>query len=370
MRRVVLQGWERRLTARSGAFVVELRGEAVETLPTDAVEAIHLVGGAEITPAALGLALRAGIDLLHLTAHGRVIGRTARFGSQGAARRLAQLRTILDPPRRLSIAAAVVTGKIQNQYAHLARHQARRRSEALSVALGRLRAAAARAPDAPDLDTLRGIEGAAARAYFAALGEALQSPHFTFTGRNRRPPRDPVNATLSFAYALLVTEVVQATTRAGLDPGCGFLHDAGRDAPALALDLCEEWRPVVDALVLGLFNRRELTPVDFIQPHLSAADTTRPPTDADDPDPSNPPPDDDDIPPHAPDDDPRPPVHLAPVGRQVLLRAWARRLADPTASPAADGARYPLRDVLQHQSNLLARVVEGRAPAYTPFPWR
>ena len=122
---------------------------------------------------------------------------------------------------------------------------------------------------------MRGAEGAGSAGYFSGFGAAIVNPDFAFTGRNRRPPRDPVNACLSFGYALLTAMVTNIAERVGLDPMVGALHDLDYGRPSLALDLIEEWRPVlVDSVVLRLVNRRQITPWAAASVRPAAAEGT------------------------------------------------------------------------------------------------
>lgn len=219
--------------------------------------------------------------------------------------------------------------------------QRRVRSPEVADALAAIHAAAGRATRAEGLDELRGTEGLGARMYFGALSHGVAQPGMSFTGRNRRPPTDPINAALSYAYTLLVGRVESAVRGAGLDVFVGFLHEATRGNPACALDLAEEWRPLVDAMVFGLVNRRELGPEDFRTPGVGLADA---------------------------DGDDAGAVHLAPVGREILFRAWFRRLDEPLTVTSA-GQRMPLRAALAWQAAHLARVCEGKEPAYVPVAW-
>ncbi len=350
---LVLQGGRRRLSVRGGAFLVEHRGEPVRTLRPEDVEEVHSFGDVEITPAARRRLLHQGIDVVFHTRDGRVQGRLSGRQSRAGERRLAQLRLVLDEPRRLAVARAVVAGKIRNQHALVRRVQRRARSEPCADALAALRVYAAMAGGAEDLHVLRGVEGIASRVYFGIFGQGLTNPLFAFQGRNRRPPRDPVNAVLSFLYTLLAQRAEAAARGAGLEPFVGFLHDAGRGRAACAFDLVEEWRPPVDRLVLTLFNRRQLAPEDFRDPGLDPASLAEPPED----DEQNP-----------PGPDPRPAVHLAPVGRSVVLTAWARWLGERTWSPTRE-ARFPREDLVRHQAQALARCCEDPALPYVPFAW-
>ena len=352
---LVLQGGGRRLSVRGGAFLVEYRGEPVRTLRPQDVEEVHSFGDVEITPAARRRLLHQGIDVVFHTRDGRVQGRLSGQQSRAGERRLAQLRLVLDPSQRLAVARAVVAGKIGNQHAMVRRVQRRARSEPCADALAALRAYATMAECAEGLDVLRGVEGIAARVYFGVLGQGITNPLFTFTGRNRRPPRDPVNAVLSFLYTLLAQRAEAAVRGAGLDPFVGFVHDAGRGHAACAFDLMEEWRPLVDRMALTLFNRRQLAPEDFRDPGLDPASLAEPLESLDRGDRPTP-------------ADPRPAVHLAPVGRSVVLTAWARWTQERVWSPVRE-ARFPREDLIRHQAQQLARCCEDPTRAYHPFAW-
>lgn len=342
MTTLVLQGDRRVLGVRADQLAVLLEGEVVAVRATEQVEEVHVYGPAQLSPAARELCLRRGIDVVFLAPGGGYLGRLSSRESAAGERRLAQLSTVLDPVRRLEVARRVVEGKLKNQATHLRRVQRRVRLPEVGDALGALHAAAARALHAPDLDALRGTEGLGARLYFEALGRGLSAEGVRFDGRTRRPPRDPVNAALSYAYTLLTSRVEGAVRQAGLDPYVGFLHEATRGNPACALDLVEEWRPLIDAMVFGLFNRRELGPEDFRTPGASLE--------------------------AGPSEEDAIAVHLAPVGREILFRAWFRRMDDPVPVASAD-QRLPLRQALAWQAAHLARVCEGREAVYVPVRW-
>jgi CRISPR-associated protein Cas1 len=115
------------------------------------------------------------------------------------------------------------------------------------------------------LDEVRGVEGIAAKDYFREWSAILNEP-WSFPGRNRRPPTDPVNALLSFAYGLLRVQVTASVHLVGLDPYIGYLHEVSRGQPAMVLDLMEEFRPLVaDSLVFSVLNKREIQPDDFTE---------------------------------------------------------------------------------------------------------
>jgi CRISP-associated protein Cas1 len=156
----------------------------------------------------------------------------------------------------LELVKAIVTAKIQNQYTVLYRKNVTDSPLKLHKKLVAQKAT---------LEEVRGVEGIAAKDYFADWSLMLKEP-WTFPGRNRRPPTDPVNALLSFAYGLLRVQVTAAVHVAGLDPYIGYLHEVSRGQPAMVLDLMEEFRPLVaDSLVLTVLNNRELQPSDFTE---------------------------------------------------------------------------------------------------------
>lgn len=392
---LVLQGGERRLSVRSGALVVEHRGEPVRVLRPEDVEEVHAFGDVELTPAARRSLLHHGIDVVFHTRDGRVQGRLTSQESRAGERRLAQYRSVTDPARRLAVARAIVAGKVANQHTVLARIQRQARHEQVADALAALRAMQAAASGAADLDALRGVEGYAARVYFGVLGHGIRNPLFRFEGRNRRPPRDPVNAVLSFLYTLLCQRTEAAARGAGLDPFVGFLHEAGRGGAAAAFDLAEEWRPVVDALVLGLFNRKQLSPEDFGDPEVNldrvseapegpvgatttrepapweaAADTAPESTQGEELGDTGDQPIDAVSEPEPPSAPERPrAVHLGPVGRSVVITAWARRMQE-RAWCEERGGRFPLEEIIRIQAQALARACVADPPSYQPHPWR
>lgn len=325
-----------RLVRRGGGLVVERRGASVSSVQTHHLREVHLYGAADVSAAARNALLREGIDVVYLTLDGRYRGRLVAAEGKNGALRLAQYGLVADRVRRLTLAKQLVEGKIANQQELLQRRQRRLRDERIADAMVALRDLRARSADAADLDVLRGFEGMAARWFFEAFGKALRHPELTFEGRNRRPPRDPVNACLSYGYTLLVVRVEQAVRAVGLDVYLGALHEAGRGAPALALDLAEEARPVVDDLVLTLLNRRQ----------LSADDFRRPPEEEVGPDMED-------------------AVYLGKVGRTILMRAWEQRLREREAHPIT-GERWPLLALFQEQARQVARVCQGEADVYRP----
>lgn len=362
---LVLQGGDRTLGTAGRLLEVRVRGDRVRTLAPESVDAVLLEGPVSVTPQARRLLLRAGCDVTYLDGRGRLLGRLVGSDTRGGRTRLAQAAAILDPERRVKLAACFVEGKLHNHYVALRRTQRAHPTEAGARALSTLRALRDRCTRTTDVAELMGVEGFGARTWFSTLGLALRNPEFTWAGRNRRPPRDPVNAVLSYVYTMLCAETDAAARRAGLDPSLGLLHETGRGKPACGLDLAEEWRPVVDLFVLGLFNRRQLSPGDFGNPTVRADAAGVPP----EPDPEDDPDDpelDGDLDAEPPD--PRPPVYLSASGRRIVLAAWAERLRTRLRDPLLD-ARFELREVLRLQARRLATAVRDGG-LYTPYRWQ
>lgn len=167
------------------------------------------------------------------------------------------------PERRLQIARRLVFAKLRNSRVILQRQQRRRSQEALKEAIDRLETLCKQALKAKAIPELMGYEGAGAACYFGVLGHCIQNPEFEFGGRSKRPPRDPVNAMLSFGYQILWNHLLSLLELQGLDPYEACLHQGTERHAALASDLLEGFRaPVVDSLVLYMINRRMMSAVD------------------------------------------------------------------------------------------------------------
>ncbi len=350
---LVLQGGDRALHASGANLEVKVRGERVRLVAPDRLHGVLFEGPVHISPAARRLLLRADLDVTFLDGRGRLLGRLVGSDTRGGTTRLAQAAAVLDAQRRVALARCFVSGKIHNHYIALRRTQRAHPTERGADALATLRALRDRVESTTDIAELMGVEGFGARTWFDAFGLALRNPDFTWSGRNRRPPRDPVNAVLSYVYTMLCAETDAAARRAGLDPAIGLLHETGRGKPACGLDLAEEWRPLVDVFVLSLFNRRQLSPDDFGDPDVDPDEAAVPPPPDEAPD---------------PEEDPRPAVYLSASGRRVVLAAWADRLRTRVRDPVTD-ARFELREVLRLQARRLATACREGA-AYSPYRWK
>jgi CRISPR-associated protein Cas1 len=248
------------------AFEVRRPEQPTVRAPARSIDSIVCFGNVTLSTAVMARCAEDGIDVSWLTSGGRF-----RFGLRAPTHgnvllRMEQWRTALDDDQCLDIARAIVAAKLLNARVVLldAAKDRPALSKVLRDAAEELIGYAEQTKSARDLDTVRGIEGIGAKRYFAEWSGLLSPEGFTFNGRIRRPPGDPVNALLSFGYALLRTRCVAAAEQIGLDPQVGFLHPIRPGRPSLALDLMEELRaPFVDRLVLTLINRRQVTMKSF-----------------------------------------------------------------------------------------------------------
>jgi CRISPR-associated protein Cas1 len=293
---------------------------------------VSIFGNVQVTTQAMRALCERRIPLFLFSSGGFFLGRLISHDSNNVELRVAQHRAAADPATCLSLARRFVAAKVRNCRTLLRRNLA----EPDPVRLSELEQAAKRAEGAPSIESLLGIEGAAARAYFGAFPGMLtgqaRSLGFDLDGRNRRPPRDPVNALLSFSYALLAKDWTRALLVAGLDPLLGYYHQPRFGRPALALDLMEEFRPIVaDSAVLSILNTGVVAPGDFVRTADAAA--------------------------------------LSPSARKRVLAAYERRMDQLVTHPVF-GYRISYRRVLEVQARLFGRFLSGEIDEYPEFRTR
>ncbi|WP_457637910.1 CRISPR-associated endonuclease Cas1 [Oceanithermus sp.] len=247
-----------KIRVRKGRFIVEKEGEVLATAPKNQVERIVLHGNVGVTTPALVFCMRRKIPIYFVSSGGRIYGKA--LGEYYTAADKLRAQVLLDENRKLALAKLILRGKLTSQMAYATLRNARARCGLETESqLATLRASLEQVAEANSLAELRGIEGTAAAAYFAGLACGWAS--YGFLARKRRPPRDPVNAALSYAYAVLQGVVEAAVLAAGLHPEFGLLHSTTRRNPALVFDLMEEFRvPVVDRVVGRLFGLGQLKP--------------------------------------------------------------------------------------------------------------
>ncbi len=255
---------------RSEHLVVRKDGEELTRVPIHAVRQVVVFGNVQVSTQALQTLVENEIPVAYLTGHGKFIGSFVPAPTKNVGLREAQYRKFADPAECLALAKAVVRAKLVNQRALLMRclrGDGDRGSDELA-AQG-LSDAIRNLDHATSIESVLGLEGTGAAWYFGEFARFLKAQPpgrgFDFTARNRRPPKDPVNALLSFAYAMLAKDCFSAVGTVGFDPYKGFFHANRHGKPSLALDLMEEFRPVIaDSVVLTLINNDMLTPDDFV----------------------------------------------------------------------------------------------------------
>ncbi|RMG96969.1 MAG: CRISPR-associated endonuclease Cas1 [Chloroflexi bacterium] len=251
-----------RLEKEYGRLLIVKDDEVLFRVPIRRVTQVVLIGHTGTTTPALQALLHHKIPLLLVNRNGKLRGRLLPATHGNLPLRQQQHRRNDDTNFCLRYARALIAAKIHNQRT-LALRLARRHSHLDTTALPHLKKAIITAQQADSINTLMGIEGMAARHYFHLYRQAFAS-RWQFTNRNRRPPKDPVNALLSLGYTFLGHAMMTALEAAGLDPYLGYFHAEKYNRPALALDLLELFRaPVVDSLTLVLLNKQVLRPTDF-----------------------------------------------------------------------------------------------------------
>lgn len=334
-------------------LVLRRKGEVLRRSKLQELDRLLLLGSQELTAAARQALLRRGIDILFLSREGAFLGRLSNHLSRNGPLRQAQYQACCQPQRSLLLAKALLTGKLLAQRRLMLRQQRELQQETVTRALAGLRLMQDKLAQAENIEQLMGYEGRAAALYFGVFPQFIRVDGFVMQGRSKRPPRDSVNAVLSFGYTILTRLLESAVLQAGLDPYLGCLHQPRHGMPALVLDLVEAFRPVlVDALVLRLINRGQLQPGDFYHPQeLELAEAIL--AEAGETQLTEPP-------------DPRPAVYLNETGRRIFFQAWYERLREAVwYEPQQRQLTYA--DIVQQQVYHFARVLQGQDLVYLPF---
>lgn len=249
--------------------VISVKGEEVFRIPIHNIEQIVTFGYMGASPGLMKLCADSGVALTFLSPHGRYIGRFQGPTHGNVMLRKTQYLKAEDPDYVLHLCQLFIGGKIQNYRNILLRFiRDNGNNNDIFQAAEELLRCKKRVFNAASIDSVRGIEGDAASTYFAVFAQLMlnQKDTFVFCGRNRRPPKDAVNAMLSFVYTLICNDMAAALETVGLDPYVGFMHTLRPGRVSLALDMMEELRAYLgDRLVLSLINRKQITIHDFLQ---------------------------------------------------------------------------------------------------------
>lgn len=323
-------------------IVLEVEGDTRARVPAHMLESVVCLGRVSVSPPLLGYCARQGISVCYLSANGKFLARLEGPVSGNVLLRREQYRRTDEAPRCAEIVRNLLIGKVHNQRTVLLRglrdygdELAAQAREALSHTEKHLKIIGKRLLSETSSEILRGLEGEAAQAYFGVFDHLVRAPEaaMRFHGRSRRPPLDAVNALLSFFYTLLTHDCRSALETVGLDPAVGFLHRDRPGRPSLALDMVEEFRPVLaDRLALSLINRKQLTARDFNKMENGA-------------------------------------VQLKDDARKTVLTAYQERKRELLHHAFVD-EKIALGLFPFIQAQLLARHLRGDLDAYPPFLWK
>jgi CRISPR-associated protein Cas1 len=306
-------------------------------VPLHHLGAIVCFGAASLSPALMGRCAADGRSLVWLSRSGRFHARLEGPTNRNVLLRQAQYRASEDPAMTLDLARRFIAGKLRNSRHALLRGaretDKQQDRDDLSDGSRQLASALRQLPDAKDLDQIRGREGQGARAYFKAFSRLIRPKlrqEFPFNGRTRRPPTDPLNAMVSFIYALLLADCRSALEGVGLDPQLGFLHAPRPGRQSLALDLMEEFRaPLGDRLAVSLVNRGQIKAKDFDARDGGA-------------------------------------VLMNEKGRKSVIAAYQKRKQETLIHPLLE-QQTPIGLIPHLQARLLARHLRGDLAEYVPF---
>ena len=324
------------LSKEGETILVRVQDERKLQMPLHNLAGIVCFGNILCSPFLMGACARKNVSLSFLTEHGRFLS-NVRGPTQGnVLLRREQYRRADHADTTQDIARAVVSAKILNTKAFLTRAARKQEDPEPQDALKRACAVFENTlrdlKECPSLDVLRGLEGHAARTYFAVFDHLIryQKDDFTFYGRSRRPPKDRVNALLSFLYTILSHDIRAALECVGLDPAVGYLHRERPGRPSLALDLMEEFRTyLVDRLVLGLINKKQIQGTGFTIDESGA-------------------------------------VFMDEDTRRTVLVAYQKRKQETVTHPFLE-EKTSVGLLFHLQALLLARFLRGDLDAYPPF---
>ena len=307
-------------------LVVRPREGKPISMPLMDVSQVSLFGNVQMSAQVLREIVDRGIPICHFSYGGWFHAITTGHVHKNIELRMAQFATAADPVKSLQLAKGFITAKIKNSRTMLRRHA----DEQHQRDLDQLAEWVQKAERAASAETLLGLEGMAAKVYFAGFARLLKGDgSFDLNSRNRRPPKDPVNALLSFVYSLLSKELTIAVQAVGFDPLLGFFHKPRYGRPSLALDLAEEFRPIIaDSTVMMLINNGEVSESSFLARAGSVA--------------------------------------LTEAGRKAVITAFERRMEQEITHPIF-GYKISYRRVLEVQARLLSRVLLGELADYPGF---
>ena len=323
------------LFCRNETVCVQVGDAEKVAVPAVSIEAIVCFGKMAVSTPLIGFCAEHGISLVFLTEHGQFLARVEGPVSGNVLLRKRQYESLHEPVFVNTFVRDLLMAKLRNSKCVLLRAARTTQEDGVPLyrAAERLGEQAQALARADAVDSMRGIEGAAATIYFSCFDQILGAGcPFRFETRSRRPPRNEVNAVLSFVYTLLCRETRSAMESIGLDPAAGYLHTLRPGRPSFALDLMEELRgPLCDRFVLTLFHRKQLSAAHFEKNEEA--------------------------------------VFLNEKGRRTVLTAWQKRKEEAILHPFLE-EKIPVGLIPYAQAMLFARVLRGDLDRYPPFVWR
>ncbi|MBD2503780.1 type I-D CRISPR-associated endonuclease Cas1d [Anabaena azotica] len=312
---------------------VKFEKKTILDVPLIKIDGLVVMGRASISPAAISELIDKKIPLTFLTNNGKYLASLEPEMGKNIFVRSAQWKAAGESAQAIHVTQGFVRGKLKNYRYSLSEAQ-RRYDVDLGNNITQLTQAIASVDKADKIDSIRGLEGAGSAAYFGCFNHLIRVDNFTFNTRNRRPPIDPVNSLLSLGYSLLRHDIQGALNIVGFDPYLGYLHTERYGRPSLALDLMEEFRPlIVDAVVLSAINRKMLTPKDFVTEPVSNA------------------------------------VSLTKEGLHIFLRLYQEKKQTQFKHPVMQ-RKYSYQETFEIQARLLAKYLMGEIEKYPPLVMR
>jgi len=315
---------------RSNEIEVEKDHNIIAHLPLAQIDRLVLAGAVQLTTQTIELLLKNNIPVSFMTIYGDYRGCLMPPTHKNIALRLYQYKRYSDFNFRLMQGQQIISAKVRNCQEFIQKYKRSHPETDLSEELDGIDIMLGSIPRAKATDELMGFEGVAARHYFSAFGKMVRK-EFAFSGRSKRPPKDPVNALLSLGYTLLFHEMVTALEAIGLDPYLGFLHEVEYGRASLAVDLCEEFRYLIDSLVLAMINRGELNQYYFRKGEDGG-------------------------------------YYLVENARKSFYAGYEHKIRTEISYINGDSMSY--RRIFFRQAEALARVIKGEESEYQPFLMR
>ena len=318
------------LGRRDNRMVIKQGADVLHEIPFEMFDQVFIIGNMNLSGAVLHEFFRRNVFVAFFSAFGRYEGCLSPEKMKYTKMRMTQIHAAADEARSLDIAKEIVDAKLANMRVILRRAVSKGNPE-VERAVNHIAALRKEIRSARDAGVLMGVEGAGSRAYFAGF-RTLFAESWGFTRRTRRPPKDPVNAVLSFAYSILAGQITGIIQAVGMDPYIGFFHRERYNRPCLALDLIEAFRPVIaDSVVMKMFSNRMVAPGDFVTP-----------------------------------DPGRSGCFLTESGRDAFFRAFSGRMQEQAIHPIFN-TRLSYRRLIEMEVRFLAKYLTGEIPRFRPY---